>query len=206
MRLGNWDGLPHNAEDIARKFENTYVVALLSGQRKVVHLSGFGGHGVTVTRADNMRREMYEWEDLDVVESFPNTIGAVPFRNGVLFIKRTAARQWSVGLGSGTGILWDHNFKNVTWDLEKAQALYEPRYERLPIYEAVKKFEEKGLGLVGYAIDSTYWLARRDDKIVLYRNRNKMGAFTYGAFFRHGSARDFDQELWDDLRLKAGSA
>ena len=206
-QLRDWDGLAQNNEDIQRKFEFTFVEASHPEVGKgVFWFNGFDGNRVSVHYAPKEGNKpiayMVRWADIDVINAFPTTIGAVPFRNGVLFLKRTAARQWQVGAGQGTGFIWDSNFKPVFWDYEKAQALYFPKYERIPIEEAVRRFEEKKLGIVAHAIDSTYWLARRGDKIVLYRNRHKMGSFVYGSFFLHGACRDFVQELWDDLHLR----
>lgn len=210
MRLENWDGLNQTNEDIARKFDNTYVYASHPDVGTgVFYLSAFEGrhcrayYGTPNERLGLPPATTVQWREIDVIHSFPETIGVVPHRTGVLILKRTASRQWSVGLGSGTGTMWDQDLRVQHMGYDKAVSVYSPVYDTAPIEEVVKRFSEKGRGLQAHALSSVYWLARRDDKIVLYRNRNlKMGSYVYGSFFLHGSARDFVQELWDDLHLR----
>lgn len=211
MKLREWDGLPQNAQDISRKFHNTYVKAIVPEldpkQEHVITIGDFDGGFCHVTylvdEQGRSKRCAAEWGQIDVIEAWPTTVGSIPFFNKVLLLKRSIARQWQVGLCSHNSHVWNHTLRAITLRLQEANALFNPKYEfdKKDITKVVKRFEEQKT-LEAVALDPIWWLVRMNDKLVLYRNQLPLGSFTFGRFFLNSKCSDFEQELWDDLKLK----
>lgn len=208
MRLVNWDDLPQTADDMNRKFAGTYVwgiAARTSETPRVYEVTQIEGNDIFL-RFSPGRGQRHEvaidrWREFDVVEAYPRTLGAVPFFDKVLLIKRTPMRQWHVGLTGNNTSLVNHLFQPQRIGFSEAEAVFRPVYEGLSVKDAVEALmkEENRQAI---ALSPHYWLAKHKDKVKLYRGRLCLGSFVYGGFFIHKACTDLKQELWDDLKLK----
>ena len=209
MRLNNWDNLPQSSADIARKFDQSYLRAIvpeLGSVPKVIQLSRIDGDYGRASYLNDAGKEATVtilWGGLEVVESWPSVVGSIQFFNKVLLLKRNPARQWMVGLSHGNAMVWDHTLNSLgqRWGLPEATALYLAAYENVDLTTVVKRFEENPK-LEAFALNPIYWLSRQSDKLVLHRNQIPLGSFVYGKFFLNSRCTDFRQELWDDLHLR----
>lgn len=206
MRLSHWDGLPQNAEDAQRKFNGTYVYALIDDNNtaKTYKLT-WDGRMVSGVYLDANKRERHTnwvgWETVDIIRAYPKVLGAIPVDNTVYFIKRNPARQWQVGLCRANTHLWDVNGRGVPPTVPIISAAYEPEWFRGSVKEAVQALESTKL-LEAVALNNRYWLLKCPDKIKLFSGRLPVGSFMFGSFLIHKSCRDLKQELWDDLKIK----
>lgn len=207
MQLSRWDGLPQAAQDVARKFNNTFVLAQVPEIDRVTRVYHFRelharDSRVEVRGNDGVRAYYVNWKTIDVLQEFPEHTGAVPFQNTVILFKRKPARQWQVGMCDGNTFIWNRTGHLQRLNLNYAEACYQPQYQNRKLEEVVKELSAKDSTLEAYAINSTYWLSGDGSRVVLYRNRIPLGTFLYGSFLLNKACSSLSQELWDDLKIK----
>jgi hypothetical protein len=208
MIMSHWDGLLQSSEDLARKFNNTYVWGTIEGyikQPTALHLEGRDGYWrVTYWNTEekkNRRLVDIRPQYIDIVHALPPLTGAIPFFNTIMFSRRVPQRQWQVGTCRGNSMLYNRQLQVIAFDLQHCLWLFDPVYEPIKIADAVERFK-KEKNLEALALDNRYWLSRGEGKnITLYRNMVVMGGYVYGGFFANPACGDFKQELYDDLKI-----
>ena len=215
MRITHWDNLPQSADDVNRKFSGTYVLAshpnILKGAPTVMYLDGRDHvHAFQVSyyreppsaNSRDYANADITTTDLDVLAAYPPKVGAIPDGNEVLLLRRNPNRQWQVGLCHGNCTLQDYNLMSVRLSTTSVRNLFTPVYPTYTNYREILQRFETNPSLLAFAITPTYWLARRKDKLVLYRNLTALGSFVMGTFFVNKACSDLRQELRDDLRIE----
>lgn len=210
MKLRDYEGLRLTLEDIRQKFGNTYLrvshPSINAGRPTVIQLWNMEGGEARATfhsgKLDDVKQLGIMVDDLDVLEFYPKAIGVIPYNdNDIIFVRKGVARQWQVGLCQANTIVYSSLGTTMRWDLSAAEAIYDAVYKTHTYREVLKQFAaEKYLKAV--ALNSVYWMCRRDEKIVLNRNQIPLGSFVYDSFFVNKACTDLGQELWDDLRLR----
>lgn len=213
MRLDRWDGLELTADDVHRKFQQTYIYAthpeINDNNPTVLYIEQVDGNALNLqyrpTGGGRSRSFSCRTNTLDVRDVYPSIVGAVPDGKSVVIFRRLPARQWQVGLCRANAQILSRELQPLAVNLSTASGLFNPVYEDRPIAEILRRFEIDH-ALMAFALSSVYWLARRKDKIVLYRNATALGSFVFGTFFVNKSCTDLSQELWDDLRIKVNGS
>lgn len=208
MKLKNWDGLNQNREDIIRKFNGTYVHAIVPELKdekpRTYYLGDFEDRNVGIRWVEKGKRNhgSVPWQSIDVLYSQPPHLGAVPYELGILFVSRLPTRQWQVGICRGTTALHDSEGVSVPLNLENVDALFSPQYDKRPVTELANELK-RNKDLKAVALSPRFWLSKtKGNYVELHSNRIPVGTFQYGGFMLNAVCGDLKQELWDYLKLK----
>lgn len=215
MIIADWNGEPHSAEELTRKFSGTYIKAsfpIKEGERLIagefltyIHriTNPMLVEGVYYQSPDPKKGRTFaiDGKAFNVVSCMPKSGVYDLDREAVLVFRRVPARQWHEGCYLGNSEILINGSKPV----EKAIAVHHmwalfSKQEDLTLEEA-RRLLKPGKSI---RINNKYWL--KDDgakKIDLMRFTGRIGSWAVGTFFFASSASCLKEELKDELNFHA---
>lgn len=204
----NWNGEQQSADDLGRKFNNTYVKASHGGATSVIYVHGFQEHhtlrpsiGFTCGNDGSSYTKLVS--EVGIIQPLPPTgIYSLGDKGqGIAVVRRLPARQWHEGLYKGNTHILINGEKdmkaNIPYDM--ARALFADQQDiSMPVGLAMV---EKGKSL---RLTDRLWL-KRDTKglIQLFSMTRRMGSWAEGEFFwarsERLSARVCEMDIQEEL-------
>ena len=212
--LGMWDGDSQNADDIRRKFSGTFLdmtIPEVYRAPQVVHFTDVDGDlAYYRTSEEGTRRQAFYWREA-VVHRYMPDLGAVQVSpHAILFAKKRTQRQWQLGFGGGSVVMWDDTLQSHRdWSTSVAEKFYNPVYpegalvDRLAV--CMQRFQADPT-IRSQALDSIYWLRHTGkNTTTLYRNVLPLGSFNFGQFFVQKPCTIFAQELYEHFNIQVAT-
>lgn len=198
--FATWDGVEQSADDLGRKFNNTYIRCLTPIDTKPVTktVRFFEERSVYLNDPTKRQNERHLTSDVQIVCHNPAPAVYTLKGGGIAIVRRVPARQWAEGLCAANTAVFINGELNLGWGFEVADQLYADQYD-MPLEQAlaaVKPGEHLRL-------NSKYWIrsSKTDGNTELFRRHTRIGSWAAGQFFWAPKGKILKEEVKDELRF-----